>query len=323
MCKVSIIVPIYNVEKYIEKCVRSLLEQTFKDIEYIFVNDATPDNSIYVLQDIISEYPSRREDCIIVNHSKNKGVAAARNTGLNISRGEYVIYCDSDDWIDPRMIEEMYNCAIENKADIVSCDFRMVYGDRDVIFKSIDWMNDDVVDLKNYIASTWTILVTLLVKKDVYIKNKLSSQEGYSYCEDFNLSVKLVYCAQKKVHLDVPFYYYRQNVSSVLHNMNEKTMHDEQLMYIDVINYFKIKGVYEYYKKELCWRILKSKQEWVLNTGSYYKFLAFHPDSHKYIWSCPFINFKLKVMMWSLTHHMSFISRFMLLLRYLRHGKKN
>lgn len=321
MCKVSIIVPIYNVEKYIEKCVRSLLEQTFKDIEYIFVNDATPDNSMYVLEDIISEYPSRMKNCIIINHSENKGVAAARNTGLNISKGEYVIYCDSDDWIEKTMIEEMYNHAIINNADIVSCDFQMIYNDKKVKCKAIDWIDDKVISLRNYISSGWTILVILLVKREIYMKNKLLSPAGYSYCEDFNLSVKLLYNASKIVNLHIPFYYYRQNESSVLHNLNEKTMHDEQVMYLDVINYFKERGVYQDYAKQLGWRILKSKQEWVLSVKTYDKFFKLHPDCHKYIWSCPYINLKLKIMMWSLTHHFSLISRFMLFLRFLKHGK--
>lgn len=321
MCKVSIIVPIYNVEKYIEKCVRSLLEQTFKDIEYIFVNDATPDNSIFILKKVISEYPERESNCIIINHIKNKGLTAARNSGLKIATGEFIIHCDSDDWIEKNMIEEMYNCAIDNAADIVSCDFQMVYNDRNVKYRTIDWTDNKIESLRNYISYGWTVLVTLLVKKDIYIKNKLFSPEGYSYCEDFNLSVKLLYNASKIVNLHLPFYYYRQNESSIVHNMNEKTMNDEQVLYLDVINYFKERGVYQDYAKQLGWRILKSKQEWVLNVKTYDKFLKLHPDSHKYIWSCPFINLKLKIMMWSLTHHLVFISRFMLFLRYLRHGK--
>ena len=98
-------------------------------------------------------------------------------------------------------------------------------------------------------------------------------------------------------------------------------MHDEQIMYLDVINYFKKNNVYEIFQEPLCWRILKSKQEWILNTQTYDKFLSLHPESHQYIWSCPYLNFKLKLMMWGVTHHFSLLSRFMLLLRHLRHGK--
>lgn len=111
------------------------------------------------------------------------------------------------------------------------------------------------------------------------------------------------------------------NVSSIMRSLNKKKMHDEQVMYLDVINYFKLQGVYQLYEKQLCWRILKSTQELVLNTSTYNQFLNFYPDCHQYICSCPFINTKLKIMMWCLVHHLSLISRFMLVLRFLKHGK--
>ena len=85
-----------------------------------------------------------------------------------------------------------------------------------------------------------------------------------------------------------------------------------------LLDYFKKEGVYQYYKKQLCWRILKSKQEWVLSTSTYNKFLDLYPESHNYILSCPFLNIKLKIMMWCLVHHVGVISKFMLLLRYFK-----
>lgn len=318
--KVSIVVPIYKVEKYIEKCVRSLLEQTLSGIEYIFVNDATPDKSMQILDSIISEYPSRIKDCIVLNHSQNKGLPAARNTGLSIARGEYIIHFDSDDWAEKTMISNMYDIAVRNSADIVSCDFRMVYSNRNIIYKTIDFTEDRIENIRKYISSGWTVIWNLLVKRSIYINNNIKSFEGHSYCEDFNLSIKLMLNADKIVHLNKVLYNYNKtNTSSIMHGLNEKTMNDEQVLYIDIINYLKEKGLYKYYEKQMSWRVLKSKQEWILDRGTYNKFLNLHPDSHKYIWSCPFINFKLKVMMWSLTHHLSIISRFMLILRRLRH----
>lgn len=287
MPKVSIIIPVYKTEVFIEKCARSLFEQTFKDIEYIFVNDATLDNSIDILEKVISEYPERKNNCTIINHDVNKGLTATRNSGLAVAMGEYVIHCDSDDWIHPSMIADMYHTAIEHQADVVSCDFQMVYKDKKVYYKTIDWTENKYSSLKKYIASGWTVLVTLLVKKMIYTQHKLSSIEGYSYCEDFNLSVKLLYHANKIVHIPCAYYYYWQNEKSIVHNMTEKTMHDEQVMYLDAIDYFKKENVYEFLKQPLCWRILKSKQEWILNTQTYDKFLSLYPESHQYIWSCP------------------------------------
>lgn len=100
MIKVSVIIPVYNVEKYIEHCARSLMEQTLMDIEYIFVDDCTPDHSMEILQRVLTDYPERLESIRIIHHTQNSGLATVRNTGLQIAQGEYIIHCDSDDWVE-------------------------------------------------------------------------------------------------------------------------------------------------------------------------------------------------------------------------------
>lgn len=321
MSKVSVIVPVYRVEKYIEKCVRSLFEQTLDDVEYIFVDDASPDHSIDIVYELIDQYPGKI--CKIIHHENNKGAAEARCTGLGNSNGEYIFFCDSDDWIEPTMLAEMYTLAEEQKSDIVICDFRMVFENTSIDFYSIDWSDNKVKSFQNYIASIWTVLCNMFVKRELYVKNpSITSVTSAKYCEDFNWAAKLLLHANKVVHLNKVLYNYNQlNLNSTMHNLNEKTMHDEQNMYLDVIDYFKSQGVYSLYEKQLCWRILKSTQEWILSTSTYNQFLNFYPDCHQYISSCPFINTKLKIMMWCLVHHLSLISRFMLVLRFLKHGK--
>ncbi len=116
---VSIIVPIYNVEKYIERCAVSLFEQDFEDIEYIFVNDCTPDNSIQILEEVIEKYPNRKSNVKIIHYKANKGLGSARKTGLEQATGEYVLHIDSDDWVELDMVLCLYNKAIETDADIV------------------------------------------------------------------------------------------------------------------------------------------------------------------------------------------------------------
>ena len=107
MPKISVIIPVYNVEKYIERCVRSLFEQTLGEIEYIFVDDCTPDGSIAILRRIIEDYPERKPFVSIISHEQNKGLAIARRTGVNAACGEYVAFCDSDDWVDTNMYEKL------------------------------------------------------------------------------------------------------------------------------------------------------------------------------------------------------------------------
>lgn len=103
---VSVIVPIYKVEKYIERCAISLLSQTLKDIEYIFINDNSPDKSMDILSQCIQKYPSRSKQIKIITHQQNLGSAAARNDGTKIATGQYIIHCDGDDWVEKDMYEK-------------------------------------------------------------------------------------------------------------------------------------------------------------------------------------------------------------------------
>lgn len=121
--KVSIIIPVYKAEKYIERCVRSLFSQTLNDIEYIFVDDASPDKSIDIVRRISKEYPERLHQIKIIRHDTNNGVSQSRQDGLDSSTGEYIIHCDPDDWIEPNMYESLYLKANEDNADIVICDY--------------------------------------------------------------------------------------------------------------------------------------------------------------------------------------------------------
>ena len=128
--KVSVIIPVYGVEKYIERCARSLFEQTLEDIEYIFVDDCTPDNSISILRKVLSEYPNREKQVKILHHDKNKGLAKARQTGLKIASGEYIAHCDSDDWVDKDLYKVLYNQAVNLKSDMIAFDCKFTDGEK-------------------------------------------------------------------------------------------------------------------------------------------------------------------------------------------------
>ncbi len=115
--KVSVISPFYKVAPFIERCAESLLGQTLEDVEFIFVDDASPDESRELLEKVIARHPER--DARIVTHEANKGLPAARNAGLAVATGEFIFHCDSDDWVEPDMLEKMYKAAADNGADYV------------------------------------------------------------------------------------------------------------------------------------------------------------------------------------------------------------
>ena len=125
---ISVIVPIYNMENYLEKCLDNLINQTLKEIEIICINDGSVDNSLKILKNF-----ANKDNRIIILNQKNQGQGIARNNGIKIARGEYIGFCDPDDWIELNMFENMYNKAIQNQADIVECDFISHYEHRNKI----------------------------------------------------------------------------------------------------------------------------------------------------------------------------------------------
>lgn len=127
MPKISIIVSVYGTEQYIERCVRSLFEQTLDDIEYIFIDDCSPDRSIEILNRVLVEYPYRREHVKIHSMSRNCG-PISRFYGLNLATGDYIFYCDSDDWVEKDTCQACYSMAEADSLDVVFFDFDVTNG---------------------------------------------------------------------------------------------------------------------------------------------------------------------------------------------------
>lgn len=120
---ISVIIPIYNVEKFVERCILSIINQTYtKEVECIIVNDCTPDSSMKIVERLVADYKGQIRFKLL-NHERNKGIAAVRNTGLNAASGDYIIYIDSDDYCEQDMLEKMYTKAVEEDADVIVADF--------------------------------------------------------------------------------------------------------------------------------------------------------------------------------------------------------
>lgn len=208
--KVSVLVPVYRVEKHIERCVRSLFEQTMKDnIEFIFVNDATPDNSIAILERIIDEYPERKKNIRIINHDSNQGLAVVRVTGVKAAKGEYVIHCDSDDWVEPDIYRLMYETAKANDSDIVICSYFSEFGgSREVHHQSLLSDREEIASSILRIEKIHQFLWQRLVRKKFYDKYDFRAAPGITYCEDFAVVIPMHLMTDKVSVIDVPLYHY-------------------------------------------------------------------------------------------------------------------
>ena len=313
---VSIIIPIYNIESYLRCCLNSILAQTFQSWEAVLVDDGSKDNC----GKICDEYAAMDSRFRVI-HKENGGLTSARNAGLAMASGEWVMHLDGDDWIEPEMLELLLRKGEETGADIVMGDFLFAYPDRDVPYRFPDWDDCKITSLNRYITSVWTCVCGGIHRRSLYEEHQLQSPLGIAYCEDFHLIVRLCYFAHKVANVHRPFYHYRQQGSSIMHNLSKRTERDEQWVYQDIIRFFKEQGVYEDYRKTMCWRMLKATQELVLARETWKDFCSMVAEKKHYIWDCPYINRKLKMNMWCLTHHLSWVSLLMLNLRKLRHGR--
>lgn len=255
MPKVSVIVPIYKVENYIAKCAKSLLEQSLNDMEFIFINDCSPDSSMVVLKNLIQEYPERKAQIKIIEFSENHGVAYARRRGIEASEGEYIIFCDSDDWVDPKMYHKMYYCAKSRSLDVVLCNFYFVNNGENKYPFQMNKYNDINDLLKDSISGVASLsLCNRLVKKDIY-KNYDIIYPALHMLEDSVLCVQIAYYAKTVSYIDHPLYFYRINETSISNRIDNKSCVDRWSQALTnnrlIFNFLNNKGITLKYKKEI------------------------------------------------------------------------
>ena len=218
MPKVSIVVPIYGVEKYIERCARSLFEQTLDDIEYLFVDDCTKDSSIAVLESIISEYPDRRNQIRIIHHEQNKGLSYARETGVRNAIGDYIGHCDSDDWVDARMYETLYNAAISDNLDFVRCNYRVTDGNiclAEGKLRFDEELNDKTKIIGWAISDQgWNSIWSTLVSRSVYNGNSIEFT-SQPMLEDMYVVIQLITHSNSFGVVNQALYNYFYNSQSI------------------------------------------------------------------------------------------------------------
>lgn len=229
--KVSVVIPVYGVEAYIERCVRSLFEQTLEDIEYIFIDDCTPDRSISIINQLEEEYHQQLvlqdKSVVVKSMPRNSGSAEARKCGIQFCTGEYIIHCDSDDWMELDMLQKMYEKAKSMDADIVMCGYSETDGIN--ILKRCYNKSDD----KNKLIPN---LLTL--KESCSLWNKLCKRTLYdnqiifptlSMGEDMALTMQLVLNAEQIGIVPEVLYNYFYNANSITKDQSESSRHKHWL----------------------------------------------------------------------------------------------
>lgn len=217
MPKVSVIIPVYGVEKYIERCARSLFEQTLDDIEYIFVDDCTPDKSIDILKSIVNEYQSRLskeyKKVRIEKMSQNSGLPNVRRYGIKLATGDYIAHCDSDDWVELDMYQQMYNKAIEEDADVVVCDYVVTNGTS--VIKTINACHakspKQLIEKCLFQRDPWSLCNKLFNRKAYYNIEYPKGAMG----EDMVTTIQLLWNCKTLSYINKPYYQYFYNSESI------------------------------------------------------------------------------------------------------------
>ena len=204
--KVSVIIPFYKVEAFIGRCAESLLEQTLEDVEFIFVDDASPDGSAGVLQEVVSRYPSR--DVKILRHEVNRGLPAARNTGLAAASGEYIYHCDSDDYLEKDALEKLWAAATAAGADFAYCDFFLESDSSSRVLDNPSFTDPGRMLREGFLSGRMKYNVwNKLVSRSVYERSAALFPEGHSMGEDMTM-ILLALSATRSVRVPEPLYHY-------------------------------------------------------------------------------------------------------------------
>lgn len=242
MKKVSIIVPVYGVEKYIDKCLDSLVKQSLKEIEVIVVNDGTKDNSQKIIDKYVKKYPDKIKSFI----KENGGQGSARNYGLEKASGEYIGYVDSDDFIEKDMYKKLYNKAKEKDYDIVVCGNYNV--SEDYQNKNVDaFISNYNSDLENIFFGKMAVW-NKIYKRDILVKNKLEFKEKVWY-EDLAFTLKAIMNSNNFAFIDEPLYDYLIRVGSTMNNSNVTRNLEILDAFNDILSYIKHNKKEEYFSK--------------------------------------------------------------------------
>lgn len=237
---VSIIVPAYNAEKTLNKCLDSLLNQTLKEIEIIVINDKSTDKTL----EILNSYKDNKK-IVIIDNKKNLGPAASRNKGLDIAKGKYIGFVDSDDYTDPKMYEEM-SSKMTDDIDLVCC------GRYNVTKNGMKKVTHDKTetDAKAF-SKTSNYITDKLFRKSIIDRYNLYLPEQYSYAEDFAFEIRYRFYSKKMCIIDKPLYYYLADSEGSITNSYKKNLLNIINVLEEMLAFFKENNCFEKYEKEL------------------------------------------------------------------------
>ncbi len=294
MPKVTVIIPVYKIERFAERCARSLMEQDFQDVEFIFVDDASPDDSMEIIRRVCGEYD---RDVKYLTHEVNKGLPAARNTGMAVAKGEFIYHCDSDDYLEPTLLRDLYEAATKEGADFAYCDFYLDFGTSKKYMTNPEFNDPERMIKEGFLAGTMKYNVwNKLVKKELYDRDGLSFPEGHPMGEDMTM-IAVAMGATRCVHVPKALYHYmRTNSEAYTSVLSQKRLDDIRSNMDRTIGFLSKWEVtdkerfIEYFKLSVKLPFLFSGDK-----SQYKLWEEWYPEANKYIDSVPYIPKRTKM----------------------------
>ncbi len=302
--KISVIVPVYRVADFIGRCAHSLFSQTLKEgIEFIFVDDASPDDSINMLRDALGYYPQRQEQVKIIRHATNQGVATARNTGLDAAQGEYLFWCDSDDFLELNALELMLDKAQQEDADIVWCDWLLTFGTNERIMREPSPATPDQA-LRMMLSGAMKFnLWNKIARRQLWIDHGIRFRPGSMLGEDMVMMLLFVH-AKRVAHLPKPLYHYVKTNGNAITSADDKRKQIDLSKNIEIIAQYLQTECGHAYDAEIGMMKLHSKLPYLISDQKecYREWAEIFPESNRYAMANPYLPLYTRILQWMAAH---------------------
>ena len=268
--KVSILVPFYKVEKFVARCVESLFAQTYSNIEYVFVNDCSPDGSMDVIYEAIAKY-GVSEKCKMIVHETNLGISASRNDCLDNMTGDYFLFIDSDDYIDKDMVELLVAAAVKDNADISGCGYIEEYADHSVEKPQHYTNNHDEMMRAITLLTIKGVMWKLLVRGSIVTEHKDEVRfiPDRNMVDDYLFCCQIFYYAKRFAGVDRCMYHWIQYNPNNYTHTTKFAVESQAAAIRKTEEFYREKGVYEVVKDALLQRKFISKLPLLFDTNCY------------------------------------------------------
>lgn len=311
---ISVIVPIYKVSQFIERCADALMQQTLSDVEFIFVDDASPDDSRSKLENVLAGYPER--NVRILTHDRNRGLPSARKSGFEASTGRYIYHCDGDDWTDITLLEKLYSAAVSNDADFVYCDFFLTFGENERYMHNPSYKTPDEMLRKGFLSGNckynyWN----KLVKRELY-EGVEFPVDHFKGGEDM-VMIGILSRASRIAYVPEALYHYvKTNSGAISENFSQQRL--------ESIRYNSDRAIEELqnYPGDLTVEIalfkLNVKLPFLLSSDKekYAVWKDWFPEANSYIFSNTELPLRTKVLQWCAAHNLWLLVKAYYLLVY-------